>query len=144
MESSSPPTFITDKKIISTDSLDVIESELYNEETLLILDCDDVIIRRTDAVFAPVNKDVHQQMWDYLKSKVEAEKFEELCLNVRKQASVELLDDGWPVLISNLQKKNVKIILHTAHRTGSFCGETCVEDLRISELLKFGMNFSKS
>lgn len=115
-----------------------------DKNALVIFDCDDVLMRYTDAVFSPKNVGIYEQGLKYLSEKVGLAKTEEYILAIRKQLNFQLVNDNWLKIIQTMQAKGVKVLVLTAHWTGSYYDLKHAEDTRKEELHKLGFDFKKS
>lgn len=137
---------ITFCQIITTDSIDVLKLELSKADinTLVIFDCDDVLIHKTDSILNKDNSDKLKRCinFAFIKHPFAYFHLDSLKWIVSKNCNQILVHD-LPALVSKLQDRNIKAIVLTAmiNKTieeGSFI------NLRIEELYKFGFDFSKN
>lgn len=134
-------------EIITVDSITGLEAELNkaDADTLVIFDCDDTLIHKTDIIFDQQNEKVLKRYIEFAIKKyhLEVVHLNEIKYIVMQNNNQVLVNEKLPNLISNLQTKGVKAIVLTALRNkilkdGSFI------DLRIKELNKFGFDFSRN
>lgn len=133
-------------KIITTNDVSIIESELRNanKDTLVIFDCDDVLIYYPDTVFRVENEKILAENREQMKNKIGQKRTADLEALIRQNLRAELVDRKMPLLISKLQAREAKVLLLTARQTGSFHTIPRLEALRESEMSRFGYDFSKS
>ena len=130
-------------KIVTTDSLTDIEKLLDNadKQSLVIFDCDDVLIRQTDATCSPEGWKV---LSGYLAavSKKSPELGQKLTRTIWETAPQTLVDSDMPRLVAQLQKRGIKVMVLTKMANKPLDGTTSA-DLRVDELFRFGFDFSK-
>lgn len=138
---------LTFSQIITTDSIDILKSELNKVETdtLVIFDCDDVLLYKTDSL---LNKDNADELKKYinfafLKHPLAYFDIDELKWVVLKNCHQILVHNDFVDMISKLQNRNIKTIVLTA-MLNKTTNEGSFIDLRIDELAKFGFDFSKN
>ncbi len=133
--------------ITNTDSIDVVKEELSkaDKNTLVIFDCDDVLIHKTDALFSKKNeKEFNKCVKNILmKNPLAILSLHEFVGIVFESVDQILVDEKLPEIVSNLQKNGVKVIVLTAMKNEILNDQWAI-DLRINELKKFGFDFSKS
>lgn len=126
--------------IVEVDSLDKIQQELSQLDTsaLVIFDVDDTILMSTDAAFKPCGADIKQKYFKALNKK------QKECFYALHSCAAEeaLVDKAIPALIYDLQKRNIKVIGLTDIETGECGCISCVEDWRLAQLKKNGIDFS--
>lgn len=132
-------TIITDDDEILHQILDKTD-----KNTLVVFDCDEVLITPTDTLFSPANKNNYKRTIEYLTQKVGPSKADDILIDLRKQYKFVLVDEKLPRIIKNLQKNGTKVLVLTAHWTGKFHDIEQVEDLRKNELAPFDFDFKKS
>ena len=115
-----------------------------DENTLVVFDCDEVLITPTDTLFSPANESNYKKTIKYLTQKMNPSEADDVLIDLRKQYKFVLVDEKLPDIIKNLQKNGTKVLVLTAHWTGKFHGIEQVEDLRKNELASFDFDFKKS
>lgn len=134
-------------KIISTCDDKTVENILNeaNENTLVIFDCDEVLITPNDVAFSPKNvKNTYNWLVKYLNERMDRVAADEVIFNIREQCSFRLVNENCPKIIRNLQSNGVKTAILTAHWTGELHGRPHIEELRKNELKTFEFNLKKS
>ncbi|GHU17835.1 hypothetical protein FACS189472_05290 [Alphaproteobacteria bacterium] len=142
-------------KIITTDKIEDIEVEFAkaDNETLVIFDCDDVLIEAHDAILQYQNEGALKIIAnDFMKSLANhhdekhnpKDTYVFFRSIVMRDLSDDLLNDRWPLLIKVLQSRGIKTILLTSHDTGKFGVVKSMALWRHKELLKFDIDFAKS
>ncbi|MDR1391474.1 MAG: DUF2608 domain-containing protein [Holosporales bacterium] len=133
--------------IITTDSIEIIKSELNSadENTLVIFDCDDVLIHKTDVVFKPENKRFLKKCIAKMLSTNPGlvSRMGELKGIIFKTLSQIVVDKNLLEIINNIQSKGIKTLVITAMKNEKL-GETDSIEIRKEELKRFGFDFSKS
>lgn len=132
-------TFITDDDRVLRQML-----EEADKDTLVVFDCDEVLITPDDTLFSPVNEDNYKKTIQYLNKKVGFSKADDILISIRKRHKFRLLNDELPNIIKNMQNRGVSVVVLTAHWTGEFHNIKSVEDLRKNELNQFDFDFKKS
>ena len=134
-------------RIITTDKIEVIEAEfaVADGNTLVVFDCDEVLIYAADNIFLPQNVDVLNKIsYEYGKSLGSKEAYFYFRSIVMRDMKALLLNDKWPLLITVLQSRGIKTILLTACDTGKYGVIDSFEQWRRNQLLPFGIDFKKS
>ncbi len=141
-------SFTEKSEIISIDDDNYIENILNeaDQNTLVIFDCDLVLIMPKDVLFlsSTENAQVFRKIKKYLIDKIGVEAKNELLDESRKQWPMKLVNKNFPNIIQNLQAKGVRVLLLTAMLTGKVRNIEWIEDLRKSEMESFSFNFKKS
>lgn len=133
-------------EIVVTDNDRVLHQilEEADKNTLVVFDCDEVLITPTDTPFSPANKSNYKKTIQYLNEKVRFSKADDILLDIRKQYKFRLVNNELPNIIKKMQDQGVAILVLTSHWTGEFHDIKSVEDLRKSELNQFDFDFKKS
>ncbi|MDR0968191.1 MAG: DUF2608 domain-containing protein [Holosporaceae bacterium] len=142
-------------KMVKTDKIADIEIEFAqaDDETLVIIDCDGVLIEPVDNVLKTQNARFCFKMLDDYAKKLKETSFSEKEINEEirlimsigwKSAKQELLNKEWPELIKALQSRGIKVVLLSACGTGGWGVIKSTSEWRYDELLKFGIDFKKS
>ncbi len=118
--------------------------EKADKNTLVIFDCDEVLITPTDTLFSPVNEDNYKKAIQYLNKKVGFSRADDILIDIRKRYKFRLLNNGLPKIVKKMQTRGVSILVLTSHWTGEFHNIKSVEDLRKNELNQFDFDFKKS
>ncbi|MBO6055975.1 MAG: DUF2608 domain-containing protein [Alphaproteobacteria bacterium] len=118
--------------------------EKADKDTLVIFDCDKVLIVPTDMLFSPANKSNYKKAIRYLNKKVGFSKADDILLDLRKRYKFRLVNDELPNIIRNMQAQGVTVLVLTSHWAGEFHGIKAVENLRKNELAPFDFDFKKS
>ena len=133
--------------ITATSSLDVIEKELKDADatTLVIFDCDDVLIHQTDVVFAPENEEMLTKcVNDFIEKKPSvAKKMKKLKGIISESINSIIIDKRMPEVVKGLQEKGIKVLMITSMKNEKLNGKYAIE-IRQHELENFGFDFSKS
>ena len=132
-------TFVTDDDRVLRQIL-----EEADRDTLVVFDCDEVLITPTDTLFSPVNEDSYKKTIQYLNEKVGFSKADDILISIRKRHKFRLLNNELPNIIKNMQNRGAAVLVLTAHWTGEFHDIKSVEDLRKNELNQFDFDFKKS
>ena len=131
-------------KIVTTGSLSDIEKLLddADKQSLVIFDCDDVLIRQTDASFS---SEGWKALSGYLAtvSKNSPELGQKLTRTIWETAPQILVDKNMPRFVAKLQERGTKVIVLTRMANEPLDGTTSA-DLRVDELFRFGFDFSKA
>lgn len=138
---------ITFCQIITTDSIDVLKFELSKSDinTLVVFDCDDVLIHKTDLI---LNKDNADKLKRYIRFAFIKHPFAYFYLDslkwiVLKNCNQVVLHNDLPTLVAQIQDRNIKAVVLTA-MINKTIDEGSFIDLRIDELYTFGFDFSKN
>ena len=132
-------TFVTDDDKVLQQIL-----EKADKNTLVIFDCDEVLITPTDTLFSPANKSNYKKAIQYLDKRVGFSKADDILLDLRRRYKFRLVNDELPNTIKNMQAQGVSVLVLTSHWTGEFHDIKHVENLRKNELAPFGFDFKKS
>jgi hypothetical protein len=132
-------TFVTDDDRVLHQILDKAD-----EDTLVVFDCDEVLITPTDTLFSPANKSDYKKTIRYLNEKVGFSKADDILIDIRKRYKFRLVNDGLPQIIKKMQDRGVAVLVLTSHWTGKFHDIKSVENLRKNELNQFDFDFKKS
>lgn len=112
------------------------------EETLLILDIDDVLIMPIDLICSSHNKKIFEEyLKPYLETLSEDKRMELLSISLAKR-KIKTVDPQSPTILKNLAEKKVKCIALTNAWTGKYGIIPSLENLRIQELKNVGYDFS--
>ncbi len=107
-----------------------------NNNTLVVFDCDEVLITPIDPILQPKNRTHFHEMFDG---------HSEIDLSIlTRDMNVQLLDPNWPFLIQDLQCRGIKTILLTACLIGEYGCIPSMEERRRNQLLKFNIDFKQS
>lgn len=134
-------------KIISTSNDKTLEDILCeaDKNTLVVFDCDEVLITTTDVAFSPRNvKNTYERLVKYLNERMSNEAADEIILKVRMACSFQLVNENWLQIIRQLHLNDVKMLVLTAHWTGEYHGNPHVEDIRKNDMKSLGFDFRKS
>jgi hypothetical protein len=124
-----------------------------DEETLVILDCDDTITEPVDWVFKFASREylvrlVHASLEAHHLPRNKCSTREEVYSLfhhiITRSAKNTLLNREWPAFISTLQKRGVKVILLSSCTGGSIQETSSVPQWRYEELRRHGVDFSAS
>lgn len=132
-------TFVTDDDRVLHQILDKAD-----KNTLVIFDCDEVLITPTDMLFSPANESNYKKTIQYLNKKVGFAKADDILIHMRKQYKFRLLNNELPNIIKKMQDQGVSVLVLTSHWTGEFHDIKSVENLRKNELNQFDFDFKKS
>lgn len=135
--------------IVSTDNDVFLDAKLKNldEGTLVIFDCDDVLVTPVDLALSACNVGRSVTLlFKYLTSdkKFTPDKALALIDEIRAQMKWELMNDDLPQTINYLQSNGVHVMVLTAHQTGEDYNGKIHEDIRKAELKELGFDFKKS
>lgn len=133
--------------IITTDEISIIKNILNNEadkNTLVILDCNDVLIESEDRILQADNKKIYQFYWNKHFNTLSEYNQRYHMVITKLETKYQLLDKDWPKLIRNLQNRDIKTILLTSAPVGKIGNFNAFEDIRFSSLLENGIDFSIS
>jgi hypothetical protein len=147
--------FHSEAKIIATNKINDIEAEFAkaDNETLIALDCDDVLIELCDNILSSPNRKFLNTIADeFIKSvkksspKTTSERdiFISFLSIILRDAKCELLNDKWPALIAVLQSRGIKVVLLSACYTGKLGVIKSMQKWRYNQLTAFGIDFKKS
>ena len=129
--------------IIETAEFEVLQSKVYeaDRDTLVIFDIDEVIITGTDD-FTRAHP-VRMKLVKEIQARYSKEEVEDMFGEYTSKAKVKLVDPRFPGLLEYVWEKKIPTIALTACMTGK-CGKIpkC-EDLRLKELMQFGISFAK-
>lgn len=138
---------ITLSQIITIDSIDGLKAELDKADvnTLVIFDCDDVLLYKTDSILKRDNADKLKRCinFAFIRHPFAYFHMDSLKWIVLKKYHQILVHNDLPSLVAKLQNRNIKVIVLTAMinkttKEGSFI------NLRVEELYKFGFDFSRN
>jgi len=132
-------TFVTDDDRVLHQILDKAD-----KDTLVVFDCDEVLITPTDTLFSPANEANYKKTIQYLNKKVGFAKADDILIYMRKRNKFRLLDNKLPNIIKKMQDQGVAVLVLTSHWTGEFHDIKFVEDLRKNELKQFDFDFKRS
>lgn len=132
--------------ILETSSLEPIKLKIreINNQTLVIFDIDDVIITPKDQILKPAYKIYSDEYTNKFSKKYSETKAQYFWSIIFLERQNELVDPKILDLFNILKKKNIKTILMTNAWTGAFGKIPSLEDWRINELRKFGIDTSRS
>ncbi len=138
---------ITFSRIITTDSIDVLKFELEKADinTLVIFDCDDTLLYKTDSILSKDNSDKLRRYikFAFIKHPLSYFYIDKLKWIVMKNCEQKLVHKDLLNLVTRLQSKNIKALILTA-MINKTIDEGSFIDLRVDELYKFGFDFSKN
>lgn len=126
----------TQTDIITTEDFSIVKEKLLSADnnTLIVFDCDDVLLEGKDRILQADNQD----------KKHELLKDDKYFTKIISQMKKQLVDNRWPSLISDLQDSGRKTISLTASPCGKIGEETeNYEDIRKRELEENKINFGK-
>ena len=132
-------TFVTDDDRVLHQILNKAD-----KDTLVVFDCDEVLITPTDTLFSPANESSYKKTIQYLNKKVGFAKADDILIDMRKQYKFRLLNNELPNIIKKMQDQGVAVLVLTSHWTGEFRNIKYVENLRKKELNQFDFDFKKS
>ena len=130
---------------ISISSIGELEPHTLNiERVLVVFDIDDTLTILNDPAFHRPNfKTHHAQTFNEIMSNLtDEEKLLAFTMPLLTTAS-DLIEEETPQLIEGLQKRGIKTIALTAAAGGEIDGIS-IEDRRVSELSRVGIDFSSS
>jgi hypothetical protein len=126
----------------------IMNDEVTVPRTLVIFDCDDVLLEESDSILKSKNARYMQIFWDSLRLKTRLAPLDffrptndEYVSIILRDSKRELLNPEWPSLISVLQKYNIRTLMLSSHRIGRFGLIPSCEELRYAELREYGLNF---
>lgn len=122
-------TVVTDKDEILCQILNKAD-----QNTLVILDCDDVLITPS----SDYNED---EAFEYLSDKLDLSQIQKILFDLHEQRGVRLVNEDLPQIIKSLQNKETKVLVLTSHWTGKFRNFGYFEDFRKNELKSVGFDF---
>jgi FMN phosphatase YigB (HAD superfamily) len=150
----------TTPKIIKSYNLNPLEKIIKtdNQDTLIIFDIGNVILRRPDNFFNWVNADksniiLKKYIFDRYKvyatqNKINPELSDTeksiIWVNIKNKANKIITSPEILSLINKIQEKNIPVIALTLIDTGIQETKEDIEHDRINDLLKLGINFSKA
>ena len=132
-------TFVTDDDRVLHQILNKAD-----KDTLVVFDCDEVLITPTDTLFSPANESSYKKTIQYLNKKVGFAKADDILIDMRKQYKFRLLNNELPNIIKKMQDQGVAVLVLTSHWTGEFHNIKYVENLRKKALNQFDFDFKKS
>lgn len=129
---------------ITTSNISSIQHILdeSSEDTLVIFDVDDVIIRPLDSAFYPVNKDLLVSIDKELSSRNTLKQMQNLWSIVFQSREHEVFDQSIYQILAVIQSKKIPTIALTNCGTGSLGVLNSLEDWRIETLKKLNIDFS--
>lgn len=135
------------ERIIKTSTIENIETETQsaNEKTLVVFDCDDVLIRTVDNVFGRKNERLLISCINSLLKQYPelGKKMKKLKGIVAASAKQTLVDERMPEFIKKLQSRGVKVLVVTSMKNEILNGKFAIE-IRKKELKDFGYDFLES
>jgi len=138
---------ITPSQIITIDLIDSLKTELNKADlnTLVIFDCDDVLLHKTDSILKRDNADKLKKCINLacISHPFAYLHMDSLKWIVLKNCHRILVHNDLPSLVAKLQNRNIKVIVLTAI-INKIIEDRNFIDLRIEELYKFGFDFSKN
>ncbi len=143
--------FSLHSEIIHVTTLDEFsqECQTLDSDCLVLFDVDGTLIIPKDKILKPQAEqhlhDIVSKAWKYKHSDSEARHDKcKLYSTVMKTMKFDLVDQEFPKLIEELQKKNVKTLGLTAMGTGPYCLLESREEWRFEQLKDFGIEFRPS
>lgn len=136
--------FQIDAIVITTNKITDIEIEFAkaDNETLIVMDCNDVLIEPIDLVLTPVGKEIRNKV---LKSSQRTcEEMIALGSIITMQSKSQLVHPKWPILIRVLQSRGIKVLSLTTCSANKFGYIDSMSNFRLNELLQFDIDFRKS
>jgi len=132
--------------IVQTQDLDsVIKSiEKADKNTLVIFDVDDVLVTAKDQILQPMYKNYNNSLAKEIEKRHSKAEAENLWSIILLAYADELVDPRLPLLIRDIQAREVKLLALTNLLTGSFGKILSIEDWRIARLEHFNIRFSDS
>ncbi|MDR3031277.1 MAG: DUF2608 domain-containing protein [Holosporales bacterium] len=131
--------------IIEADNIDIVVSELEkrNEKSLVVFDCDDVLIRFKDKILNYRNR-FYLKTWIIMNyflidKKLKDDLYSIVCLS----AEPEYVNSKMPKIVKSLQNRFVKTVVLTSTNTGELGRIPDMVDWRIKTLKKMGYYFGK-
>lgn len=115
-----------------------------SEDTLVIVDVDDVLIKANDQILQLAHKPELNKIIAGLAQKYPLSRIQELTSIVMLQYQNSLIDPKIKDVFQLLNDKNIKFIALTAADTGKLGYIASIEDWRIQSLKNFGFDFSSS
>ncbi len=131
-------------EIIPSNDYSVLKTLLQttDQNTLIIFDVDDVIIRPTDEY--DMNRNTFRNsLWRELGNKLSLNTFKEYYGNTRSNSQWELVDRDIYSVFKLIEERKLSTISLTSFVTGSYGLMGNAEDWRINQLKQFGFDFSK-
>lgn len=131
-------------------SIQELRKQLANckEDTLLVLDVDEVLVTTQDIFLKPELEAVFLGM---VKKRMEAAKDQKERDEIEEKLSISLtqskrllVESEWPEFIQELQAKKIKILALTSHPTGKFGHVEDVACWKVDSLQAFGISFEKA
>lgn len=127
---------------------DLLKCESFDDQTLLVLDVDEVLITSEDHFFHPyARKEALEVIFEAmirLKTPKEKKEFQNTIALALTLAKRRLVEESTPSLIESLQEKNIKVIALTNSPVGSFGIISELKTWRSQELKKLGMDLSSA
>lgn len=114
------------------------EATQLDSNSLVLFDIDYTILTPKDAALKPCGRALRKK---YL-SGLEKVRRERLLSITALEGEEELVDCEFPSLIKSMQSKNILVLGLTAIESGSFGKISYLENWRLSQLKKFGIEFS--
>lgn len=137
----------SEQQILKTDSMELLSSicKGADSQTLVIFDMDNVLTDQERAFQSDLYDQIKNIVSDYKKvfknlSPADQEKIK--C--EQWLIPVQLVDDCMPKLIKTIQSRGVKTLMLTSNPCGKLGSLESIEELCISRLEHFGIDFSKS
>jgi len=128
-----------------TDAQDILPyTQDLNEQDLVSFDVKNVLFYPKDAIFHPNHAQKRKEYLDNLRKQVTEEEFIKLNDIMVYSHDPELVDQNIPLVIKDIQKRNIKVIALTSGRLGSYQGSKNKEQTRIDRLKKLSIDFSSS
>ncbi len=117
--------------------------EHLQEGSLVVFDVDDVLITCTDPTLQELNKSRLENVCNAMAQKVSFEEYVRLYSIAMKSREIEVIDQRIFDLLHDLSERNIHAIALTHMRTGRFGVIEKMEDWRVLELDKLGIDFKK-
>ena len=126
------------EQVIKTHDFDRIQNilQMADENTLIVFDIKDVLLKAKDQILQHQNKDYRKQFSKNMS--------DDLYSIVLLQRELVPVDSRFVGLIDDLQKKEIKVIALTSCLTGKFGKIDAQEDIRIRDTILSEYHFEKS
>lgn len=140
------PYSVAQAEIVQTSTLEPIMDriEKSDENTLVVFDVDEVLVKAEDQILQLSYKKELDKIIADLSQKHSPEKIKDLKSIVFLTYKKSLVDPKIKEVFNLLAKKNIKFIALTATPTGKLGQIESLEDWRIEDLKRFGFDFGHS
>jgi len=117
--------------------------EGLDSQSLVLWDVDETLIIPSDQVLHPENHMIRKALIQHYMGNLSKEKFEEFVSQILSRTPYCLINHVVPHLISSLQNQGIHVMAFTAMGTGNYGSISSLEDWRIQQLRKLGIDFSR-